>query len=71
MPRFRTTIPGFFLDPDTKVTIRRRPDEKHVTIRVAAQLISTPMETVYRELEKSGTFQNERFIISTIIPKDT
>jgi hypothetical protein len=70
MPHFRTTIHGFFLDPEIKVTIRRRPDEKHVTLRVAAQLISTPMETVYRELEKSGTFKNERFEISMHLPKE-
>jgi hypothetical protein len=52
------------MNNDFKVWIRRKPDEKLVTVRHVSHTTHTPIETVKRHLEESGKFEDKYYIIS-------
>jgi hypothetical protein len=58
------------LNSDDMVTIRRRPNERHVTIRSASHITNTPMEIVKQQLEQFGTFTAKHYIVSAHLPKE-
>lgn len=52
------------MDSDFKVIIRRKPDEKHVTVRFASQIVNIPLDTLKEHLEKTSKYEDARYIIS-------
>jgi hypothetical protein len=56
---------------DFLVVIKRKPEEKLVTIRHASQTMHTSIESLKRHLEEHGTYEDERYVISLRAPKRT
>lgn len=52
------------MDSDFKVIIRRKPDEKHVTVRFASQVVNLPLDTLKERLEKTSAYEDARYTIS-------
>jgi hypothetical protein len=51
------------MNNDFKVMMRRKPDEKLVTVRHVSHTTHTPIEIVKRHLEQSGKFEDKYYII--------
>lgn len=52
------------MNSDFKVTIRRKPDERHVPVRFASQIVNLPLDTLKECLGKTGKYEDKRYIIS-------
>lgn len=58
------------MENDFTVVIRRKPIEKVVTVRLASQIVNTPIETVKQGLREKGEFRDKRYIISLLAPHE-